>query len=358
MGAEAYRVERLAKGEWGIWEELLARCPQANPFARPDWLDPLAQLTGASVEVALCRRGEEPVAGCAAFVRQGPIGRTARLAPTTPYNSVVIAPRVCREPHRIERFELDVLRAIRQDAIERYDYVRFVHHPALRDVRAFEWDEWRTAVFYTHRLQFTAAVDPLDRVAADVRRRAGHAQRAGIRVEREARVDDFYGLLVRTHERQGLRLHLPRKAYFHLFRYLLQRGVLEVRLARSAAGEPLAGNLVIRDGATAYLWMAAADPARYDTGANQLLLIETIRNRSPSCSRSSRLEASRAIAARSPSMSPGGTISPSSPLTITSRTGGVSGPITARPMAPYSKILIGDPYQFEPGITAMSIAAR
>jgi hypothetical protein len=278
LGAEAYRVERLTKSDWGIWEGLLAGCPQASPFMRPDWLEPLAKLTGASVEVALCRRGEEPVAGYAAFVRQSAMGRTARLAPTTPYNSVAIAPRACREPHRIERYELDVLRAIRQDATERYDYVRFVHHPALRDVRAFEWDEWRTAVFYTHRLQFTPGVDPLDRVAADVRRRAGHAKRAGIRVEREVRVDDFYGLLVKTHERQGLRLHLPRKAYFHLFRYLLQRGALEVRVARSTAAEPLAGNLVVRDGATAYLWMAAADPAHYETGANQLLLMETIRD--------------------------------------------------------------------------------
>jgi hypothetical protein len=278
LGAEAYRVEPLAKSEWGIWEGLLARCAQANPFARPDWLEPLAQLIGASVEVALCRRGDEPVAGYAAFVRHGPLGRTARLAPTTPYNSVAIVPRACREPHRTERFELDVLRAIRKDATERYDYVRFVHHPALRDVRAFEWDEWRTAVFYTHRLQFAPGVDPLGRVASDVRRRAGHAQREGIRAVRVERADDFYTLLVKTHERQGLRLHLPRKSYFHLFRYLMQRGVLEVRLARSAAGESLAGNLVIRDGTTAYLWMAAADPAGYDTGANQLLLMETIRD--------------------------------------------------------------------------------
>jgi hypothetical protein len=271
-------VERLAREDWPIWEGLLARCPQSNPFARPDWLEPLAHLTGATVEVALCWRGAEPVAGYAAFVRQGPVGRTARLAPTSPYNSVAIAPRTCREPHRIERHELDVLRAIRRDATERYDYVRFVHHPALRDVRAFEWDEWRTAVFYTHRIHFSPDIDPLDRVAADVRRRAVQAQRAGIRVEREERVDEFYQLLLKTHERQGLRLHLLPKAYFHLFRYLLQRGVLEVRLARSPAAKRLAGNLVIRDGGTAYLWMAAADPTHFNTGANQLLLIETIRD--------------------------------------------------------------------------------
>ena len=278
MGAEAYQVELLAKEDWGIWERLLSRCPQSNPFACPDWLEPLAQLTEATVEVALCRRGDEPVAGYAAFVRNGPLGRTARLAPTTPYNSVAIAPRSCREPHRAERHELDVLRAIRRDATRRYDYVRFVHHPALRDVRAFEWDEWRTAVFYTHRLWFDPRTDPLERVGADVRRRAGHAQRAGIHVEQDERVDEFYQLLVKTHERQGLRLHLPPKAYFHLFRYLLQRGVLEVRLARTTIGAPLAGNLVIRDGGTAYLWMAAADPSSFESGANQLLLVETIRD--------------------------------------------------------------------------------
>jgi hypothetical protein len=276
MGAEAYQVELLSRRDWGTWEGLLARCPQGNPFCLPDWLEPLAQVTGAQVEVALCRRGEEPVAGYAAFVQQGPLGRTARLAPTTPYNGVAIVSRDCREPHRVERFELDVLRAIRRDATERYDYVRFVHHPALRDVRAFEWDEWRTAVFYTHRLRFVDGQDPLGGVAADVRRRASQAVRSGIRVEIETRVDDFYTLLVKTHARQGLRLHLPQKAYFHLFRHLLGREILEVRLARSASGEPLAGNLIVRDGATAYLWMAAADPAHYSSGGNQLLQVETI----------------------------------------------------------------------------------
>src|SRR4051794_20057123 len=120
LGADAYRVEVLAPSRWDVWERLLSRCPQANPFSRPEWLEPLAQLTDAQVEVAICWRGEEPVAGYAAFVRQSLMGRTARLAPTTPYNTVAIASRSCREPHRVERFELDVLRAIRQHATERY----------------------------------------------------------------------------------------------------------------------------------------------------------------------------------------------------------------------------------------------
>jgi GNAT acetyltransferase-like protein len=277
LGADSFQVEPLPRRDWGTWEQLLGRCPQANPFCLPEWLEPLAQVTGAEVEVAICRRGEEPVAGYTAFVHQGPLGRTARLAPTTPYNGVAIVPRACREPHRVERFELDVLRAIRRHATERYDYVRFVHHPALRDVRAFEWDEWRTAVFYTHRLRFEGSEDPVSRVAADVLRRAGLAHRSSIRVEVETRVDEFYTLLAKTHVRQGLRLQLPQKAYFHLFRHLLGRGMLEVRLARSSSGDPLAGNLIVRDGGTAYLWMAAADPAHYSTGGNQLLLVETIR---------------------------------------------------------------------------------
>jgi hypothetical protein len=276
VAADAYRVELLPRGEWAVWERLLARCPQANPFASPEWLEPLARATSAEVEVVLCRQGEEPAAGYAAFVRRGRLGFTARLAPTTPYNTVAIVPRACREPHRAERHELDVLRAIRAHAMERYDYVRFVHHPALRDIRAFEWDTWRAAVFYTHRLRFGAGRDPLAGIGSDVQRRAGQAERAGICVRLEERVDDFYTLWLRTCERQRLRLQLPAKAYFHLFRHLRGRGQLEVRLARSPSGAALAGNLVVREGAAAYLWMAAANPEQFDSGANQLLLRETI----------------------------------------------------------------------------------
>jgi hypothetical protein len=278
MAADTYMAQPLPRSAWGLWEQLLDRCPQSNPFVRTGWLEPLARALGAEIEISICYRGEEPVGGFAAFVTRGPLGRMARLPPLTPYNTVAILPRVSREIHRSERHELQVLRAIRRQASDSYDYVRFVHHPALRDVRAFEWDGWRAAVFYTHQLWFHAGSDPLAQVASDLRRRAAQAERSGVRLETGGCCGDFYPLLLKTYERQHLALELPRAAFLEFTEYLRKRGLLEVRLARSASGEALAGELVVLGDRAAYLWMAAADPSAYDSGANQLLLIETIRD--------------------------------------------------------------------------------
>lgn len=278
MSSEEYRAEVVPRAGWEQWEALLDRCPQDNPFVRLDWLDPLARAVGARVEVSICYRGDQPVGGFAAFVRRGRLGLTARLPPTTPYNTVAILPRTGREPLRAERHDLGVLRALRRHARERYDYVRFVHHPALRDIRAFEWDGWRAAVFYTHWLSFHAGCDPMSAASPDLQRRAARAAQAGVRVEREEKAEPFYPLLVKTYERQRLPVEMGRDAYLQFTRHLSRRGMLEVWLARAASGEALAGQLVVRDERAAYLWMAAADPTQYDSGGNQLLMIENIRD--------------------------------------------------------------------------------
>ena len=91
--SKKYHVRILAETEYAEWDQLVELSPGGTVYNTSWWVDMIARLTGARMEIVGCFVGDNLCGGCAAYIRSW-AGRLRVVAPpTTPYNGFVL-----REP--------------------------------------------------------------------------------------------------------------------------------------------------------------------------------------------------------------------------------------------------------------------
>jgi len=266
----------------GEWDRFVASSPQGSVFTSSAFL----QSLGEECERWLVRENGVPVLAAPILVRDGQT--LPQPYAFTQYIGPMFSGAFEQQPsHRRVPLHLRLLEFLLLELVARYPAFSFSLHPALNDVRAFQWLHYHTPELgrmainpvYTGRLALDATAE-LSAYLEKVRtvRRQEFRKVEGLGYTRQ---DGDYATLDRLHEltfaRQGLaRSEREVRLLRSITNTALERGFGHCHIARSPAGETASAVFFIHDQDAAYYLFGANDPELRKTGAGSWLLIQAI----------------------------------------------------------------------------------
>lgn len=262
----------MARDNLTEWDDFIIISPQYSIFSTSFWLEIITQSFGYEGYVLGCYKGGELVGGIPIFEKRTLEGKSAVYPLFTQYNGVHIREMESRYPYRNEPHVHAIETLIAEYLEHHFDHVKIVNHPQLTDIRPFQWRHWDSVVRYTYLIHLDMEISS----SADIRRRSNIARKRGIQVECSADFDGFYNLLALTYHRQNVHTPLSRKNFLLMIQRLRTRNALVMYAAFDSGGSMLAANINILNGTKVYYWMAATNPNTSASGANQLLIEETM----------------------------------------------------------------------------------
>lgn len=267
--AAGVTVRALRRDEYGRWDALVGRSPQATLFHTPLWLG----AAGAPYELFGCFRGDELRAGVAAGLT-APDAAGHPVPWLTPYLGILLPPPADRTVSTLSANK-SLTAAMAAFLAERFSSVHFRFPPEVIDLQPFLWQGFQAAVRYTYRLRLDAAEQMLDGMDATRRRNLKTAERAGIVVESPADFSALLGLADQTFARQG-RITEFRDAAIRIEGALASHPRSRAFVARSASGVPLGGVWIVWDDRRAYYLIGGHDHAAGTADATALAMWRAI----------------------------------------------------------------------------------
>jgi hypothetical protein len=254
------------------WDAFVAKSDQANPFSTRAWLAAAARSVGASVDYWVALKGEEWIAGQPISFRRA-FGRTLhRGLPLAAYSTIVHRASSGGTPASFESERLDAWRALARAIAREYRLTSLLLVPSVDDVRAWQWEGWRTLPRYTCTLDLVSSVRPADSVRRHVRK----CVEAGVRFDAAWDIERFWRIFDETRERQGFDFSLGKTEFLALAASLQQAGLAWMATAVTAAGEPVSSQIVlsIPGTATAFMWVAGTRREHLASGVSAWLMLE------------------------------------------------------------------------------------
>ena len=265
--SKEFEVRLLGESEYDAWDRLVESSPAGTVYSTSWWVETMARLTGAHMEIVGCFSGDELCGGCAAYVRQW--GRLRRVAapPTTPYNGFVLREPATPSYRRRLLHLLDVSRAIAEFMEMRYDEVRLRHHYAFTDLRGMTWRDWDSEVYYTYLVDVSKPADILPRCSSSIRRTVKQAREAGLTVEVSDDIDAFAPLYQLTYAKHGVEAPLTPDMLDALCRVARSHSAETLLFTRDRTDRLLSGLIQLIMNGRACTWLLATDPDALGSGA-------------------------------------------------------------------------------------------
>lgn len=265
------------------WDALVAESPQGSAFNRREFLDALGTR---SVRLGVMD-GSDVLAGIA-------IQTDATGVPLGPadtfgyYQGILLSAEFASLPeHSRTRREFEATEKLVAGLTARYRDLWLGLHWRLRDLRALQWlnyhapeaGQFQLTLRYTGILDLShfADVDAyVDSLGKGRRGDYRKARNAGIVVRSSDDLDILDRLHRLTFAHQGAERGSLDRQLIPMAQAALQHGFGELLVAAAPDGNPLSASLFIWDRTTSHYLFGASDPARRDTGAATLVLIESI----------------------------------------------------------------------------------
>jgi len=268
-------VRVLEESEMPIWDALAAGSVQGTVFHSSDWLLANAALLDQTLVFLGCFEEGELIGGCPLLLSNpyNALKVASSTAISIPYGGMVISGLENSKQRRRELHSTKVTVSILEYIVsEKFDYVNLVNSPGFQDIRPFTREGWSPKVYYTYMLPLEG--DILKNTSKDVRQKVRKAQKLGIQSAREFDPGMFWDLMVRTFVKQGKKPPFSKGHLAGLLNLIKEKGIGDMWVARTSAGEVAAAEVFLWDQKMAHGWTAASAEEHLSTGAVSLLLYD------------------------------------------------------------------------------------
>jgi hypothetical protein len=265
--ATRYSVRALRAEESESWNTLVRQSAQGKLFHTSKWL----QSIGRPFHIHGCFEQGTLVGGMVLI--EDPPGVAINRYHFGPYLGVVLPPAVPKYLTNLRRHR-DVMTLLADHAKEQFKRIDCHMAPEVVDVLPFVRAGYSTYVTYTYRIDLTD-LDQVWRNMEDKRRNdIRKAERDGITVDDNAKIEDVLGLAEKTYQRQEEEVHFSDLAT-RLERALLPDNQCRCFVARAKDGTPLAGLFLVWDEKEAYYFLGGYDSEGH-RGAGALAIWKAI----------------------------------------------------------------------------------
>jgi lipid II:glycine glycyltransferase (peptidoglycan interpeptide bridge formation enzyme) len=173
---------------------------------------------------------------------------------------------------KAENQRFKVAHKIVQFLCDTYSFVPSAFNPGYIDIRPFTWDGFSANVLYTYSGSISNSKKVIDNFDTDIKRRIKKAKAKEYQIKTglaEDQIIDFYRLQEITYKRQNHVFYLSQDKFTRFLKNL--GGEIFDIYSLYSDSKPVFSQIIVKDGNTAYYWLAAGNPEYYNTGFNQLL---------------------------------------------------------------------------------------
>lgn len=266
------------------WDAFVRDSPHGSIFATTAFMDCL----GFARQLYVLREEGRIIAGAPVF--SGPHGAHVSPLPFTLYQGVMVAGDVCGLPsHSRIRRGLENVEAICGELTARHTPVSFCQHYNFEDMRGFQWFNYHKpeAGHFAVELRYTGVLElnrypDFDSYLGQVRelrqREYRKAIRGGFSVVESRDAGVLMKLYQKTFDRQGVRIPEEEERIVPvLVEGILNRGIGEMLMCCTPAGEPVSATVFLRDWRSGYYLIGANNPEYRNSGSATLVMLENIR---------------------------------------------------------------------------------
>jgi Acetyltransferase (GNAT) domain len=263
------------------WDAFILASPQCNVFLLSGY------LAGMGVAYDRIFYEVDGLIMAAALIVKSDNSELLAPYPYSLYQGIALAP-LAEHGHSVVSKRLKIISGLADALSKNYPQHSICLHPSLTDLRGFKWCNYNAPEngIYQISLSYTGVIH-LDRFAnfeeflpsirAARRQDAKKAEKAGLRIELSDDVNEFIHLYELTFSRQGIASDgLQLAKIYRNVRTVLETGLGQILVARSATGKAVAAIVTASDPSCCYYLFGATDPAFRYTGANSALLLHAI----------------------------------------------------------------------------------
>lgn len=266
-----------------LWDVFNAESPQGSVFTSAEWIRAACKAQGAAPRF-LGVFDHERLSAALSFAEivRGPF-RKASTPVLTPYGGLLYRPVPGKRLSEADSFNLSCAESLVSHLSGQYGFTMLVHHPAMSDIRAFNWSGWNGSVRYTYRIDLTDADqvwDLMERRVRTVIRRAEESLELGGPVD----VDQFVDLYSRIYSDRGGSPPVATAIVRSLFERVMVMEGTDMRSVRDSDGKVVSTMILLHDSRAVHSWLSGSLPGENGSGAFSLLFWDAVKRYSGRCS--------------------------------------------------------------------------
>jgi len=246
-------VRELKKEDYGLWDELVKKSPHGTVFHNSNWLTTCSDLLNKKLIIYGCFKGDRLVGGCSLFIREKAfLKKATSTIRMTPYGGIVLEQLPSGKVRKQEQEYNNIIKSLREFALEHYDYIQLVNSPDFIDVRPFTWNGWDSRVQYAYYLDLNTDIKKT--CSRDIKREIKIAIKNGIIVKKLSDISLFYDLFSMTFMRQNLKPPVTKNFFEKIIQLLDAKQLGEMWIAETPTGKAVSAQIILFDNKRAYTW--------------------------------------------------------------------------------------------------------
>jgi len=264
-------VKYLSQDEYDKWDEFVERSPQGNIFNKSYWLKAVSN----EIKILACIENNKIIGGIALPSMYNKLYRNSKL---TPQLGVLLPPcdnKIKYSTALSKDMEISNELIKNLPKFSQFDY-NFSYN--YTNLMPFIWAGFDVNVKYTYVINDLSDLNSVhDNFQYDVKYTIKKAIKNNITVKSEYGIEEFYEINRKTFTRQNLQMPYTLEFLKNLDSVLEKHNCRKMLFAVNDNNEIIAATYLLYDKDCTFYLMGGADPEHRNTGAQTLLLWESIK---------------------------------------------------------------------------------
>lgn len=240
------------------WELLRAHSVQNSPFSSVAFATGLSKFAGYNNSIFIVSNTSSDLAGVLVYTKKKGPFRVATVPPFTSFTSLLTTLPL----ERVATTESSTPYSLLLHTLtEHFDSILLHNHPALSDVRLFQWASWKTTPLYTYQIDLSTLEKAESAWSSSTRRTfKKHADAYSFKEDTDA-VRAAIALTTESYQRHGRPLPLPPEQLVSFASNLQNAGMVRIfTVTPNNKNRPTAALALLHDEEVAYYWLAGSVP--------------------------------------------------------------------------------------------------
>lgn len=272
-----FKIKKLTKNDYPLWEQFLSESPQRTVFSTTDWLNAISPAFGGKTIIYGCFQNTNLVGGCGLIERKK-IGMPFSVPKEMlmPYQPIILKNFDYKRNAKEISQTIQVVRAIAKTLSRDYKYISIIHHHSLTDVRPFLWENWDAQLRYNYVIPLTTPDQIYSGFRRNIRKQISKAERQNISIMESDNIELFYELVKKSFVKHDHQFPIPEEILFELFSELHSKNIAKLFMAK-AEHRITSARIILCKFDTVHDWLAGADPEFLNSGATPLLIWQILK---------------------------------------------------------------------------------
>jgi len=274
-----YEITEFSTENINLWNEMIENSPQYNFFSTSFWLETVSKLTGDSFKVIACKYKGILLCGCAAFLRKSLEGHLFTGAPLSQYSSILFFPLTKQEViDRVEDVYFNAVLRLTEYVKTNFGWSVLYLHPNFKESTFLRESHWLVNNRYTYYLDLTKGDSLFDGFDNMLKRNIRKCRKQDFEfMDKFNTFSEFYTLWNHNFLRQKIRPSLNNREFEYIYNDLRKNNFCKTICAYDKGRNLASAVIFLVDKRVAYYWASAFNRVFSNTGINQFLIWEGLK---------------------------------------------------------------------------------